>query len=63
MPECLYCQRSMPSGAPECQHCGMPLPVAAERARKRRLRRFQWFCAGLTVFCVAMMYWLPRSLG
>jgi len=62
MPDCLYCQRSMPAGSPRCHHCGMPLPADAERARKQRLRRFQWFCAGLALFCAAMMIWLPRSL-
>ncbi|WP_268903107.1 hypothetical protein [Bordetella petrii] len=41
----------------------MPLPAATERARKRRLRRFQWFCLALALFCAAMIYWLPRSLA
>ncbi|WP_283162978.1 hypothetical protein [Bordetella genomosp. 2] len=40
----------------------MPLPTQAERARQRRLRRFQGFCVGLTLFCVLMIYWLPRTL-
>ena len=40
----------------------MPLPAAAHRARQQRLRRFQWFCAGLALFCALMIYWLPRSL-
>ncbi|GAB1575984.1 hypothetical protein [Bordetella petrii] len=40
----------------------MPLPTQAERARRRRLRRFQWFCVGLTLFCALMVYWLPRTI-
>lgn len=62
MPDCLYCQHATPSGTHDCPHCGMPMPVSAERTRQRRLRRFQWFCAGLAVFCAIMIYWLPRTL-
>jgi hypothetical protein len=39
----------------------MPLPVLAAHATQRRLRRFTWFCIGLTIFCVAMFFWLPRG--
>lgn len=63
MPHCLYCQHAAPPGAHDCPHCGMPLPANAELARRRRLRRFQWFCVGLTVFCGVMIYWLPRTLS
>jgi hypothetical protein len=41
----------------------MPLPALAEHAATRRLRRFQWFCIGLTIFCVAMFFWLPRGIS
>jgi hypothetical protein len=41
----------------------MPLPALAAQAGERRLRRFTWFCIGLTIFCVAMFFWLPRSIS
>lgn len=63
MSNCLYCQQHNPAGASECRHCGMLLPVHADTAGARRQRRFLWFCIGLTLFCVAMFFWLPRSIG
>lgn len=62
MPTCLYCQHTNPSQEPECLQCGMPLPALAEHAGERRQRRFMWFCIGLTIFCVIMFFWLPRSI-
>ncbi|WP_248804444.1 protein DnrP [Pseudomonas sp. MWU13-2100] len=59
---CLYCQHHNPPGESECRRCGMPLPALAAKAEARRLRRFQWFCIGLTIFCVIMFFWLPRSI-
>jgi hypothetical protein len=41
----------------------MPLPAFAAQAGERRLRRFMWFCIGLTIFCVTMFFWLPRSIS
>jgi len=61
-PTCLYCQQANPADETECRQCGMPLPVEAVRARERRLARFTWFCIGLTAFCVAMFFWLPRDI-
>ncbi|VEE13591.1 hypothetical protein [Ectopseudomonas mendocina] len=57
---CLYCQRPQSASAQECGNCGMPLPT--NQPQLRRQRRFLWFCIGLTLFCVAMMLWLPRSV-
>ncbi|MBH3340270.1 protein DnrP [Pseudomonas sp. UBA7530] len=57
---CLYCQRPQPASALECGDCGMPLPTHLPQLRRQR--RFLWFCMGLTVFCVVMMLWLPRSV-
>jgi len=41
----------------------MPLPALAEHEGERRQRRFLWFCIGLTFFCMAMFFWLPRSIN
>lgn len=62
MPKCLYCQQDNPAQQTECDTCGMPLPAHADGAPERRQRRFLWFCIGLTVFCAAMIVWLPRHL-
>lgn len=62
MPRCLYCQHDNPSQTSDCSGCGMPLPVDTEAAAARRQRRFLWFCIGLTLFCILMMLWLPRSM-
>lgn len=31
----------------------------AER-QQQLLRRFKWFVAAVTLFCLAMIFWLPR---
>jgi hypothetical protein len=41
----------------------MPLPAEAAMAGERRLRRFTWFCIALTIFCIVMFFWLPRSIA
>ncbi|MGW8466821.1 protein DnrP [Pseudomonas sp. CLCA07] len=63
MPVCLYCQLANPAQETECRQCGMPLPAFAAQAGERRLRQFMWFCIGLTIFCVTMFFWLPRSIS
>ncbi|AXA53560.1 protein DnrP [Pseudomonas thivervalensis] len=62
-PTCLYCQQAHPVDATECRQCGMPLPAEAAMASERRLRRFTWFCVGLTLFCIVMFFWLPRNIA
>lgn len=62
-PACLYCQRACHADETECSQCGMPLPAEAKLAGERRLRRFTWFCVGLTLFCIVMFFWLPRDIG
>lgn len=63
MAKCLYCQQDNLPQQDECQNCGMPLPAQADRAGERRQRRFLWFCIGLSLFCAAMILWLPRSIA
>lgn len=58
---CLYCQHANPPTQPACERCAMPLPASTASLEARRLRRFQWFCLGLTVFCITMFFWLPRT--
>lgn len=40
----------------------MPLPASEASNQARRLSRFQWFCLGLLLFCIAMFFWLPRGI-
>lgn len=61
MPVCLYCQHESPAGQTTCDNCGMNLPQQTERKEARRLLRFKLFVIGLTIFCVIMFFWLPRS--
>ncbi len=31
-----------------------------ELRQQQLLRRFKWFVAGVTIFCLFMIFWLPR---
>ncbi|CRM49701.1 MULTISPECIES: hypothetical protein [Pseudomonas] len=61
MKKCLYCQQRNAEQRDTCERCAMPLPASEAVTQARRLSRFQWFCLGLTLFCIAMFFWLPRS--
>ncbi|EFQ62797.1 hypothetical protein PFWH6_3455 [Pseudomonas fluorescens WH6] len=61
MKTCLYCQRRNADARDDCAGCATPLPTADAPLQARRLRRFQWFCLGLALFCIVMFFWLPRS--
>ena len=58
---CLYCQHATPPTQTACERCAMPLPASTAHLEARRLKRFQWFCLGLAVFCIVMFFWLPRD--
>ncbi len=62
MPKCLYCQFDNPTENTNCQHCAMHLPRRQEAQRKLSLTRFKWFVFALTLFCLLMMFWLPRTV-
>lgn len=62
MAHCLYCQQDNPVDEGNCQHCGMPLPRQQEHNAARRLQRFKWFVIALSLFCLFMIFWLPRSV-
>ncbi|PFG71110.1 hypothetical protein DM05_1456 [Pseudomonas poae] len=61
MKTCLYCQQRNADVREACAGCGTSLPAADASLQARRLRRFHWFCLGLTLFCIAMFFWLPRD--
>lgn len=58
---CLYCQHANPPTQTACERCAMPLPASTAHLEAWRLKRFQWFCLGLAVFCIVMFFWLPRD--
>ncbi len=62
MSQCLYCQHETTPAQADCSQCGMPLPTQTEQLKERQLKRFKWFCIGLTIFCAVMIVWLPRSM-
>ncbi|MBH9344126.1 protein DnrP [Pseudomonas aeruginosa] len=63
MRQCLYCLHQTEGAERAGEQCGMPRPRAAPRQlQRRRQRRFAWFCAGLALFCLGMMLWLPRNI-
>jgi len=61
MAQCLYCQHDNPAQQDSCQNCGMALPRQQERKAAKKLQRFTWFVILLTIFCAAMIVWLPRG--
>lgn len=61
MKTCLYCQQRNADKHQQCTDCGMALPASDAGVQALRLRRFQWSCLGLTLFCIAMFCWLPRD--
>lgn len=61
MATCLFCQEQNPPGQTSCKHCGMALPQQEEKRKQQGLSRFVWFVILLTLFCAAMIVWLPRT--
>ncbi|RDS86949.1 protein DnrP, partial [Pseudomonas fluorescens] len=54
MKTCLYCQQRNADKHQQCMDCGMALPASDAGIQALRLRRFQWFCLSLALFCIAM---------
>ncbi len=57
---CLYCQTKNEKQQQNCCHCGMPLAKKHPENKKRRLASFSkvfWFIA---LFCMVMVWYLPR---
>lgn len=61
MTTCLYCQEHNPPGQENCKQCGMALPQQERQRKQQGLKRFVWFVILLTIFCAAMIVWLPRT--
>ncbi|SEK88205.1 hypothetical protein SAMN05216262_103201 [Colwellia chukchiensis] len=56
---CLFCQVKNDSKLANCSHCGMALTQHHPEG-KARLSFFAKAFWGIVIFCVVMMYLLPR---
>ena len=41
----------------DCPHCGEPL---VDENTQDSISRFKWYFVGIVVFCIVMMFYLPR---
>jgi ABC-type ATPase with predicted acetyltransferase domain len=57
---CMYCGKHIPDNVPECPHCGAPSHFQTRGNRPAANRRFIIFFIAVTLFCLFMVFWLPR---
>lgn len=56
---CLFCQVKNDSKVVNCKNCGMALTKYHPEGKARRMFFSKAFW-GIVIFCVLMMYYLPR---
>ncbi|WOH36123.1 DnrP protein [Thalassotalea fonticola] len=57
---CLYCQTLNEAGQSDCKNCGMPIAEYHPQSRKRGLKLFHKAFWLIVIFCVFMIFYLPR---
>ena len=57
---CLYCQTENDIELTQCSNCGMPLTKAHPLDRNKGVNFFKKAFWGIVIFCVIMMFFLPR---
>jgi len=57
---CLYCNSENSEQQQSCSHCGMELPDKHPHGAKYRRGKFKWGFWFTVIFCVVMIYYLPR---
>lgn len=57
---CLYCDSENSVSNKICSHCGMALPDCHPHSSTYRRGSFKWAFWGIVIFCLIMMYYLPR---
>ncbi len=57
---CLYCGSDNEETQSDCQNCGMALPERHPHSGSFRRKVFAKAFIGITLFCLIMMYFLPR---
>ncbi len=58
--KCLYCQTENDVTRDSCSHCGMALPNKHPQDKQKKLNFFIKAFWAIVLFCVVMMYYLPR---
>jgi len=58
--KCLFCQQENTADTENCSHCGMALPNKHPQDKQKKLSFFVKAFWGIVIFCVVMMYYLPR---
>ncbi|GLX76934.1 hypothetical protein tinsulaeT_02740 [Thalassotalea insulae] len=58
---CLYCQTPNDSQNTHCQNCGMAMPKKHPESAKVKQKLFKYFFWAIALFCLIMMFYLPRS--
>lgn len=57
--KCLFCQTLNDAKVKNCKHCGMALAKNHPEGKSRQ-RFFVKAFIGIALFCLVMMYYLPR---
>ena len=58
--KCLYCQSNNKKKDLQCQNCGMPLATKHPESASTKQKAFKPVFIGIVIFCVIMMFYLPR---
>ena len=58
--KCLYCGGDVPAHSADCPHCGAPSHFQQQGENPRRRRRFIIYVILVSLFCLAMIVYLPR---
>jgi len=58
--KCLFCQTDNDNNDVHCSHCGMALPKKHPQDKRKKINFFIKAFWAIVLFCVIMMYYLPR---
>jgi len=58
--KCLFCEVENDINNENCNHCGMALPTKHPHDKKTKITFFVKAFWGIVLFCIFMMFFLPR---
>jgi len=58
--KCLFCEVENDINNENCSHCGMALPTKHPHDKKTKITFFVKAFWGIVLFCIFMMFFLPR---